>query len=267
MRYGWILIVCLIVGGALNRASAKPEYLEVLTGVYKPYADKLSDRSCANCHVSVSDYALNPYGKQIAHELVAANTKTLTPDILQKVEIMSAFEDGASNLEKIKSGQAPGEAKVGSSAKSNPSASMPAPEPKKSIVPKNFFHPAIVHFPIALFIAGLFLDFLGWRKNQKSMLLAGWYNLVLAAVSAIGSIGSGLIAMFRMHLPFKGLIFTHLLLACLASVLMWILVGVRVHRHEKMSTASRGIYYVIAACTLILIAYSAHLGGAFVYGE
>jgi len=267
MRNLWIALVLLTALFAANSVQAKPEYLDVLTTVYKVYGDKLSDRSCANCHVSTSDYGLNPFGKQIAHELVAANTKTLTPDILHKVEAMSAFQDGMTNLDKIKGGLPPGEAKAGSAAKATAAAVSSAPTPPKSFIPKNMFHPAIVHFPIALFIAGLLLDFVGWRRKQPTMLLAGWYNLVLAAVGAIGSIGSGLLAMLRMHLPFQGLIFTHLVLACIASVIMWILVAMRVHRHEKMKVTMRTVYYVLAFAALLIISYSAHLGGAFVYGE
>ncbi len=267
MKNLWIVLTLLTSLFTAHRAIAKPEYLDVLTTVYKPYAGKLSDRSCANCHVSASEYGLNPFGKQVAHELVAANTKELTAAILQKVETQSAFQDGMTNLDKIKAGLPPGEAKAGSTAKATAAPESSTPPPPKSFIPKNVFHPAIVHFPIALFIAGLFLDFLGWRQKQRTLLLAGWYNLFLAAISAIGSMGSGLLAMFRMHLPFQGLIFTHLVLACIASVLMWLMVGLRIHRHEKMNPSARAVYYVLAVATLVIISYSAHLGGAFVYGE
>src|SRR5579871_1905420 len=260
MQRLWIALALLTVAFGAARAMAKPEFPDVLTATYKPYADKLSERSCANCHVSASDYNLNPYGKQIAHELVAANTKTLTPDILHKVETLSAFQDGMTNLDKIKAGLPPGEAKAGTTAKATAEPERAASAPPKSLIPKNVFHPAIVHFPIALFIAGLLLDFLGWRRHQRTLLLAGWYNLVLAAVSAIGAISSGLLAMFRMHLPFAGLIFTHLLLACVASVLMWIMVALRIHRHEKMTVSLRVTYYVVAVATLVLISYAGHLG-------
>src|SRR5262249_4508547 len=82
-------------------AFAKSEFLDVLTETYKPYADKFSERSCANCHVSLSDYGLNPYGKQIRSELAAANSKELTPAILQKVEALDADQDGTTNIEEI----------------------------------------------------------------------------------------------------------------------------------------------------------------------
>jgi uncharacterized membrane protein len=265
-----IAIVAMFV--LAPRAQAKSEFLDVLTETYKPYADKLTEHSCSSCHTD-SLPSLNLYGKQIAHELVAANTKELTPEILKKVEEEDADQDGTSNLEEIKAGTDPADPKSGGKPGYKPTAAKApaeesAPVPKqKPLFPKNAFHPAIVHFPIALFIVGLFLDFLGMWRKHKTMLLAGWYNLLLGAISTLASILSGVTAMFRMHLPFSGLIFQHLLLACIGTVIMWLMVALRYNRHEKMSVPLRVTYYVLAVAGVILIAYSAHLGGVFVYGE
>ncbi len=265
-----IALICFatLLGG--SRANAKPEFLETLTKAYSANKE-VSERSCANCHVSDSDYAMNSYGKLVAHELVASSTKELTPEVLHKIEPLDADGDGVSNIDEIKAGTNPADPKSGGKpgvTPAPPSASeTPAPPRKKSLIPKNAFHPAIVHFPIALFITGLFLDFLGMRRKDKTLLLAGWYNLVLGAISTLASIGSGLWAMFRMRLPFAGLIFQHLILALIGTVIMWLMVALRVHRHEKIDLKLRIIYYVLAVAGLVLISYSAHLGGAFVYGE
>jgi hypothetical protein len=50
-----------------------------------------------------------------------------------------------------------------------------------------------------------------------------------------------------LHAPFTGLIRQHILLAVAASVLIWMMVGLRVHRHEQMSLPLRVLYYVLAA--------------------
>ena len=227
-------------------AQAKPEYLEILTTTFKSDSAKLSEKSCANCHVSDSDTAKNAYGKLVAHELVTANTNKLTPAILMKIG-----EPGSA------------EAANASAAASSAPAEPAKPKP---LIPKNAFHPAIVHFPIALFMAGLFLDGLGMWKRHKTLLLAGWYNLLLGAISTLASIGSGLAAMTIMHLPFKGLILNHLVLACIGTAIMWAMVALRYKRHDKMSTNLRLVYYVLAVAGCILIGYSAHLGGDYVYG-
>lgn len=226
------------------RAQAKPEYLDVMTETFKGSSAKLAQKSCANCHVSDSDYTKNPYGTLVAKALLAANTKELTPAML------------------IRLGE-PGSAAVSSAV----TAEAAGPKKPKPLVPKNAFHPAIVHFPIALFLAGLFLDVLGMWKKHTTLLVAGWYNLVLGAISTLAGIASGLTAMAIMHLPYKGLIFNHLILASVGAGIMWALVALRYKRHDKMSTGLRVVYYVLATIGVVLIAWSAHLGGAFVYGE
>lgn len=269
-----LLLLCAVLIGLVlsNRAQARSEYLEVLPAAYPAYEKSLTERSCAACHVSNEDFGLNLYGKQIAHELVAANTEDLSAGMLQKIETQDADGDGTTNIEEIKAGTDPGDPKSG--GKPGVTAPPPqaatesaAPPKKKSLLPKNAYHPAIVHFPIALFIAGLALDFLGMLRNQKTLLLAGWYNLMLGALSTLGSIASGFLAMQQMRLPFSGLIFQHLALACIGSVLMWVMVALRIHRHEKMNAPLRGVYYILATAVLVLISYSAHQGGVFVYGE
>lgn len=225
------------------RAQAKPEYLDVLTDTFKENSAKYAEKSCANCHVSDSDYSKNAYGSLVARELLAANTKELTPAILNKI------------------------GEPGKAVSANTPAPSPAPKKPKPLIPKNAFHPAIVHFPIALFMAGLFLDALGMWKKHKTLLLAGWYNLLLGAISTLASIASGLTAMTIMHLPYKGLIFNHLVLACIGTAIMWAMVALRYKRHEKMSAGLRAVYYVLAVTGVVLIALSAHLGGDFVYGD
>lgn len=265
MRASLTVIVFVLFIGAATVAHGKPEYLDVLVKSYPTYSAALSARSCANCHVSDSDFAKNPYGKQIAQQLLSADTKTLSQDIVHAVEALSSDPGDMSNLEKIRQGLAPGVLKnSGSPAKQS---SAQAAREAKPLWPKNAYHPAIVHFPIALFLAALFLDLVGFVRNNPKFLIAGWYNLVLAAVSSLGAISTGFVAVFSMGLPLKGLIFNHLLLAAIATVIMWALVLLRARRHENMSPPLRAVYFVLALAGMILISYSAHLGGAYVYGD
>ncbi|HET6385133.1 MAG TPA: DUF2231 domain-containing protein [Armatimonadota bacterium] len=141
------------------------------------------------------------------------------------------------------------------------------PSTSNPLLPDNMWHPAIVHFPIALFIAGMFLDILGYIKKNSTLLLAGWYNLLLAAISAVFAVVTGGAAMMRLGLPFKGLIAEHLSMAVIASFLMWMMVSLRVHRHQDMSGGARALYYLLALITVCLLGYAAHLGGAYVYGS
>jgi len=98
------------------------------------------------------------------------------------------------------------------------------------------------------------------------MLLAGWYNLAMAAASTLAAVATGLAALLFMQLPLQGIILKHMLLALVATVVMWAMVGLRVYKHEKMTMTARVAYYILAAANLLLIAYVGHLGGQFVYG-
>jgi uncharacterized membrane protein len=370
-KYSTFLVALICFVGLATPALARPAFLEVFTSTYKQYEAALSERSCANCHVSTTNFKLNPYGKQIAQAFLDAGEKKLTPAILQKVETLDANGDGISNLDEIKAGKSPGEARpvatpsaakeevktaeappdkpaatgvrktetinppqktdtrgkppvspsskpVGSlpiAAKSSASTSVPSTAPKsdaaktvaqdkarpaavitksggpkiepasaitnttaasaqppaaeeqKPVVPKNAYHPAIVHFPIALFIAGLLLDFAGIVGRRESLLLAGWYNLILAALSSVTAIITGIGAMLFQKLPFSGLIPQHMLSAVVGALVMWMMVALRVRQHSAMTKPVRVLYFVLAVAGLALISYSGHLGGQYVYGE
>lgn len=255
-----VLGCAAVVQGALS----EPEFLDTFTTKYHiKDSSNLGQASCGICHVSEEDTTFNPYGKQIADYLTDHNLKVVDDSVLTAVENLDANGNGVSNIDEIRADKLPGAAVPGAK---KPVTPTPPPAPKP-FIPKNAFHPAIVHFPIALLIAGILLDFVGMIWKKPVLLSAGWYNLVLGAVSAVGAVGSGILAMSMMKLPYKGLIFNHLKLAIAASVLMWIMVALRVHRHEKMNLPIRLLYYVLAAGAFVAIGMAGHLGGQFVYGE
>lgn len=295
-RLGFALAIVLGVFAATT-VHAKPEYLEKFLSAYQPYAKALEARSCASCHVSESDYGLNPYGKQIAQKKIASGQKGLSVAILRQVEPLDADGDGVSNLEEIKASTNPGDAKSNGSTSGSTTTKPPtkitneshnvehtenvehmeteegevsqrgqAVEPKP-LLPKNAFHPAVVHFPIALFIAGLLLDLIGLWRNQKTLLFAGWYNLVLAAVSGVVAVLTGFVSLFLLRIPLTGIMRNHMLLAIGAAFIMWMMVALRVYRHEQMNIPIRILYAALAVAGLAMIAYAGHLGGVFVYGE
>src|SRR4051812_40152224 len=189
---GVAVLLCAVCPQLLH---AEAEFFDVITAKYKiTESSKLGSLSCGICHLSDSDFRFNPYGKQVAAKLTEANAKVVTDAILTSVESMDADGDGLNNGEELSKGTQPGVA-------DNPATTgggggtTPPPAPKPSnFPPKNGFHPAIVHFPIALLIAGLLLDLAGLIWKQKTLLFAGWYNLVLALVFSFSAIASGFLA-------------------------------------------------------------------------
>jgi uncharacterized membrane protein len=232
--------------GICSSAFADGEILEVFLDHYKgsPAAAELEDRSCANCHVSDYDMKLNAYGKAMQGLMEERGLEVPTAETFASLEEME-IEPGAAL------------------------AATEGPQtPKRTgLIPKNAYHPAFVHFPIALFIGGLILDFLGMVRKDKTLLRAGWYNIVMAAISALAGIASGVAAMALMKMPYRGLIFDHMKWAVFSTVIIWILVAMRMHRHDKMNYSLRLVYYVLATVALLSISWAGHLGGVFVYGH
>lgn len=256
------LILAAILMSISVSGFAKSEFLDFFISHYKiADSSKLGQKGCLICHAEEDDYKLNVYGLDLKMQLAAANATMINADILKEVGAMDSNGSGKSNEEKILSDTPPGDA--------GPAIpkTAPAPPKPKSIIPKNFFHPAVVHFPIALFIGGLALDFLGLVFKRKELLLAGYFNIVMAGITSLGGLVTGFGAMYVQKVPFHGLIFEHMELAISSVVLIGIMIAMRVHRHEKMHLPTRIIYYILAALCFVLISYAGHLGGAFVYGE
>lgn len=244
-------------------AFATPDYLELLQKHYGFKDDsKIGAKSCGACHVSDEDLKMNPYGAAVKTKAKEMGTG-VTDAVFAALDKEDSDKDGTPNGEEFKNDTLPGDPTSGAKAGVVVEPEKPKGEP---FPPKNGFHPAIVHFPIALFIGGLLLDFLGMLKKDSSLLLAGWYNLIMSAVTAIGGVLSGALAMALLKMPYKGMIFQHLILAVVSSLLIFVLVGLRVHRHEKMNIPVRVLYYVIAAAVLLMISWAGHLGGEVVYG-
>ncbi|MDR3691419.1 MAG: DUF2231 domain-containing protein [Fimbriimonas sp.] len=261
-RYLIVFVLMSIAGSVF----AKSEFLDLFMTTYKINdSSVLGQKACLICHQTEDDYTkMTPYGRDLKKGLADAGTDTLNVDILKTVSKLDSNGTGKTNLEKIEAGISPGEP---APAGANNPPTPPAPPKPKSIIPKNGFHPAVVHFPIALFIGGLFLDALGLIRKNRHLLLAGWYNILMATVTSFGGMATGLLAMYVQKVPFRGLILTHLFLAVISVLMMVMMVGLRVDRHEKMHLPTRIAYYILATLCFVLISYAGHLGGAFVYGE
>lgn len=234
-------------------AHATEDYLNAFLKKYSPpEGSALVKASCALCHVSDEDFEFNPYG-----QAVKALGKDPTEALFVEVESADSDKDGMSNGEEIKADRLPGKADGGGNTPAAPEAEKKEEGP----IPKTGFHPAIVHFPIALFIAGLLLDFIGLIRRETRLLYAGWYNIVLAAITSLGAVASGFYAMSQMGFPLKGNMGNHVYYTVGATVAMWIMVALRVHRHEQMNLGMRVIYYILAVVTFLGLSWAGHLGG------
>lgn len=261
-------LILLVIGAATAPAFGESEFIEAFQKHFAlPDNSPMISKSCGICHVSDSDFAFNPYGRDLKAAIATTGSSGLTAKVFEATDTLDSDGDGTPNVEELKADGDPGDPAKGGKPGVTAAPQVPSePKPAK-FPPKNGYHPAIVHFPIALFVAGLFLDFLGLLKKNKELLFAGWINLVLASVSTLGGIASGVWAMALMKLPYRGLIFEHITYAVVSSAIIAVMVAMRLHRHEKMNLPLRVVYYILAAACLFLISWAGHLGGVFVYGE
>ena len=128
---------------------------------------------------------------------------------------------------------------------------------------KHAQHVVLIHFPIALFVVAVAFDYLAqWTRNQ-ALASAAYFNLVLAAISTLPSIATGLAA-WPWALegePLKGILLLHLVLACGSSVFIW--AASWIHWRARQRPAARLPSYRLAveAVGALLVALTGHLGG------
>src|SRR5579862_3600509 len=95
---------------------------------------------------------------------------------------------------------------------------------RTALLARHAQHVVLIHFPIALFTAAVAFDYLAqWRKD-RTLAAAAYFNLLLAAVSTVPVVATGLTA-WQWALEgqkLKGILLTHLVLGCISSLLIWL---------------------------------------------
>ena len=65
---------------------------------------------------------------------------------------------------------------------------------KSVLLAKHAQHVAMVHFPIALIFVSVLFDLLSLRKQSLALLRAAYYTVIVAAISAVPTIATGVLA-------------------------------------------------------------------------
>jgi uncharacterized membrane protein len=131
------------------------------------------------------------------------------------------------------------------------------------VLAKHAQHVVLVHFPIALFITAVVFDYLARWTTNRTLAAAAYFNLLLAAVSTVPVVVTGFAA-WQWALEgqkLKGILFMHLVLGCVSSVLIWLVCWIhwRVRRHPAASLPTYGL--AIEAVAVLLVGLTGHLGG------
>jgi len=136
-------------------------------------------------------------------------------------------------------------------------------DPKSVLLAKHAQHVVLVHFPIALYIAGVFFDLLSRGKKSSPFASAAYFNFSLAAISAFPVIATGLLA-WQYALEgqkLKGVLLAHLLFAIASSLQIGVTWWVHRRARRAASEALPGYRLAVEALGVCLVGLTGHLGG------
>jgi uncharacterized membrane protein len=133
---------------------------------------------------------------------------------------------------------------------------------KTALLAKHAQHVVLIHFPIALFISAVAFDLLAQWKKGRSLADAAYYNLLLAAISTLPVLATGLLAwQFQLEgQKLKGILLQHLILACVSTVVIWLMwwEHFRARRRNAILPSYR---LALEFLGVGLVALTGHLGG------
>ena len=134
---------------------------------------------------------------------------------------------------------------------------------KAALTAKHAQHVVLIHFPIALFIAGVAFDFLALWTNRRLLAAVAYCNFLVAALTTVPVLISGLLA-WQWQLEgqrLKGMLLLHLALGVGSSLVIravWLI-------HRKAQRTQGGVLpgyrLPLEVLGVALVAITGHLGG------
>jgi uncharacterized membrane protein len=120
----------------------------------------------------------------------------------------------------------------------------------------------LIHFPIALFIAAVAFDCIAQWSKRRRLAEAAYYNLLVAAVSTVPVLATGVLAwQFQVEgQKLKGILLLHLILGGVSTVMIW-LVWWYISARAVGQVVLPGYFLIIECLSLGVIALTGYLGG------
>jgi uncharacterized membrane protein len=133
---------------------------------------------------------------------------------------------------------------------------------KTALLAKHAQHIVLIHFPIALFVTAVAFDLMALWTKRRSLADAAYYNLLVAALSTIPVLATGILAwQFQLEgRKLKGILLLHLIFACASSLMIWLVWWVNFRARRRVE-ALPGYRFPIELLAVVLVALTAHLGG------
>src|SRR6202047_4162440 len=135
-------------------------------------------------------------------------------------------------------------------------------DPKTVFLAKHAQHVVLIHFPIALLIAAVVFDFIAHCTKRNGAADAAYYNLLVAAISTVPVLATGILAwQFQLEgQKLKGILLLHLVLACLSSLMIWLVWWVHFRARQQAEALPR-YRLSIEFLAVGIVALTGHLGG------
>ena len=133
---------------------------------------------------------------------------------------------------------------------------------KTVLLAKHAQHVVLIHFPIALFIAAVTFDLTAQWTKRRGLADTAYYNLLGAAISTLPVLATGILAwQFQLEgQKLKGILLLHLVLACVSSVMIWVIWGIN-FRAQRRAEALPSYRVAIEFLAVGIVALTGHLGG------
>ena len=133
---------------------------------------------------------------------------------------------------------------------------------KTIVLAKHVQHVVLIHFPIALFLAGVAFDLLAQRTGRRGLAEAAYFNFLVAAISTVPVLVTGVFAwQFALEgQKLKGTLLGHIVLACVSTVMIWLVWWVH-FRSRRRPEPLPNYRLAIEFLAFGIVTLTAHLGG------
>jgi uncharacterized membrane protein len=134
---------------------------------------------------------------------------------------------------------------------------------KQALMEKHAQHVVLIHFPIALFIAGVALDFAGQWTKRQALEVAAYTNLLLAAVMALPAVATGLVA-WQWALEghrIRGVLRLHMVFGFASTALILVVWLIHFRARRQAGATLPNYRLPLEFVGVALLAMTGHLGG------
>ena len=136
-------------------------------------------------------------------------------------------------------------------------------DPQTALLAKHAQHVVLVHFPIGLFLTGVAFDWAARFSTRRSLSEAAYYNLLVAAVSTIPVVITGLLAwQFQLEgQRLKGILLLHLILGSVSTLLIWTVWWLHFRARRRGAGVLSEYLWMVEAAGVLVVGLTGHLGG------